>query len=73
MLLVVDGLDVLWRHLHDLAGQHMGPELGARVVSLARPAVRLTHRSGHGWTGEGSRLGGSPVLVPGTRWPTWEG
>lgn len=71
MLGEVDSLEESWRRLRALGSQHLGQELGERVVSLARPAIRLVPGSGNGSAGGPSRLGGNPVLAPGTGWPTW--
>jgi hypothetical protein len=42
-------------------------EIAEAIISLARPALRLST----GPAGARSRLGGPPVLPAGTPWPTW--
>lgn len=54
--------------LAQLTARHLNPELAVRVQRLARPALRLRHASGRA---AGSRLGGNPMLPPGTNWPRW--
>src|SRR5262245_865556 len=45
-----------------------------RILSLARPAIRLTSRAGHdGWSVGSSRIGGYPDLPAGAEWPSWNG
>jgi uncharacterized protein YwqG len=54
--------------LRRLATGHLDAELANRVQRLARPALRLRHAPG---AEVGSRLGGDPLLAPGTSWPRW--
>ncbi|MCK2243452.1 MULTISPECIES: YwqG family protein [unclassified Crossiella] len=56
--------------LAELARERVGDDLGDRLVELSRPSIRLLHaESGIGR----SRLGGDPVLPPGTDWPAVRG
>jgi uncharacterized protein YwqG len=54
--------------LRQLALRHLDAELATRLQRLARPALRLCNPA----TAPGrSRLGGDPLLPPGTKWPRW--
>jgi uncharacterized protein YwqG len=59
--------ELLRGELRMLAERHLGAELADRIVELARPSVRLVRTT----AGSMSRLGGDPVLPPGTPWPHW--
>lgn len=53
--------------LAEFARRELGETLGDRIVALARPALRLiVDESGT----TRSRLGGDPLLPPGSDWPT---
>ncbi|GAA2784889.1 YwqG family protein [Crossiella cryophila] len=56
--------------LTKLAVERLGEDLGTRLVEASRPSIQLLHdESGPGR----SRLGGDPVLPPGTQWPVVQG
>ncbi|MGO1051476.1 YwqG family protein [Crossiella sp. CA198] len=56
--------------LAELSRERLGDDLGDRLVELSRPSIRLLHQE----SGAGrSRLGGDPVLPPGTEWPAVRG
>lgn len=55
--------------LRALCLEILGDELGERVFSLVRPAIRLVPSTPG--APESTRLGGNPVLPAGTAWPSW--
>jgi Domain of unknown function (DUF1963) len=70
---VMDDPGQLRSELHDLGAQHLDPQLTARVMSPAQPAMRLMHGSADAATLVHSRLGANPVPTQGTAWATWNG
>lgn len=69
----MDDSGQLWSQLRDLAARHLDPQLAARVMSLAQPAIRLIHGSADAARPAHSKLGGNPVMTRGTAWPAWNG
>ncbi|MFC4906290.1 DUF1963 domain-containing protein [Actinomadura gamaensis] len=58
----------LFRRLHPLFSAFLTPETAGILLTLARPALRLTRG-----TSPGVHLGGSPLLPAGEPWPTASG
>lgn len=59
-----------------LAAEHLPADAAARWTALLRPCVRLTKPAADRPAGSGpvaARLGGEPLLPPGTPWPHWPG
>src|SRR4051794_4532841 len=71
----MDDFDAQRRRLTSFLGLLFAPEIISILLSLARPAVRLT-AAGAGATeavGVPVRLGGAPLLPAAAAWPVWRG